>query len=160
VLLFMGAELGQSAEWDHDRSLDWGLADDAKRTQLQSFLAELGRVYHQRPALWRSDSDPAGFEWLDCGEHDRPVLAYLRRDGSDHVLVVLNLGHEPWDDYRVGVPGPGRYHLRLSTDEARFGGAGGAGLAQPKADAEPAQGRAHSLRLRLPPLGAVVLVPA
>ena len=160
VLLFMGAELGEANEWAHEGVLDWESAALPPRRQIRTFLAELGRLYHERPALWRRDADPDGFEWIDCEDRDNGVLSFVRRDGEDHVVVVLNLMPRVHDEYRIGAPAPGRYAQRLCTDEVRFGGRGSA--THPLLDTEnaPRHGRASSLALRLPPLSAVVLVPA
>ena len=160
VLLFMGAELGETNEWDHDRVLDWDAAALPSRRQLRTFLTELGRLYHERPALWRRDVDPDGFEWIDCDDRENGVLTFVRRDGNDHVVVVLNLLPRQHDEYRIGVPAPGRYAERLCTDEIRFGGRGSATHPMLQTQDAPRHGRANSLALRLPPLSALVLVPA
>jgi len=83
----------------------------------------------------------------------------VRRDGRDHVVVVLNLTPVPRPGYRVGVPLGVRYRERFSSDAPEFGGSAVETL--PWADAEPLpwQGQPHSLRLTLPPLGALVLAP-
>jgi len=73
--------------------------------------------------------------------------------------VVMNLTPMPRDDYRIGAPLPGRYRLRLNTDDARYGGSGYPVDAEVEAEPEPWHGRSHSVRLRLPPLGVLVLAP-
>jgi 1,4-alpha-glucan branching enzyme len=66
----------------------------------------------------------------------------------------------PRDDYRIGVPTGGRYIERLSSDDQRFGGSKFETLAVLEADPIPAHGRSHSLNLKIPPLGALILEPA
>jgi 1,4-alpha-glucan branching enzyme len=160
VLYFMGTEIAQYSEWNHDSSVDWALAHDPKRMELQTFLQELGALYHERPALWRHDSEPEGFEWIDCSDRDNSVLTYVRKDGEDHVIVILNHTPVPRDSYRIGAPVAGRYAERLNTDDARFGGSGYETQKTLDTEAVPAHGRPQSLVLRLPPLSALVLVPA
>ncbi len=82
-LLFMGTELAPDREWDHDQSLDWHLGDDPQRASLQTFLSELGALYRANPCLWRSDSDPRGFQWIDCSDSNQSVLCFLRWDAGD-----------------------------------------------------------------------------
>ncbi|HEX5580303.1 MAG TPA: 1,4-alpha-glucan branching protein GlgB, partial [Gemmatimonadaceae bacterium] len=155
-LLFMGAELAQRAEWDHDRSLDWHLRDEPMHARFESFVAELGRLYRATPALWRHDHEPEGFAWVDTADEANSVLSFLRRDGERHVLVVMNMTPVPHEDYRVGVPCDGAYALRLSTDDARFGGSGWDATARVTPERSPFHGYEQSVRLRLPPLAAVV----
>jgi 1,4-alpha-glucan branching enzyme len=158
-LLFMGSELAPEREWNHDRSLDWHLAAAPEREAFGRFVAALVRLYRETPCLWRGDPDPAGFAWIDCNDAEHSVYVYLRRDGRDHVVVVLNLTPAPRHGYRVGVPLRARYRERFSSDEPGFGGSAVETL--PWADAEdvPWQGQAHSLCLTLPPLGVLVLAP-
>ena len=164
-LLFMGGELAQEREWDHDTSLDWHLADDPARAGLLRFIEELGALYRGQPALWRTDPDPDGFSWIDCNDRENGVISYERRNargeggGAREIVVVLNLSPVPRDDYRIGAPRAGRYRVRLNSDAAGFGGS-----AYPVPDVVttepvPFHNRPQSLRLRLPPLGALVLEP-
>ena len=159
ILLFMGTELAQEREWSHERSLDWHLADEPYRVGFQRFFEELGALYRATPAFWRSDPDPAGFAWVDCSDRDNSVVAYLRRDAGRQVMVVFNFTPIPRDDYRIGVPQPGAWVERFSSDDARFGGSQVATHRRIEAEPVPWQGQAQSVRLVLPPLGALVLAP-
>jgi 1,4-alpha-glucan branching enzyme len=158
-LLFMGAELAQYGEWSFDHSLDWHLEREAHGRCMETFVAALGAMYAKTPALWREDPDPAGFEWIDSSDRDNTVLSYLRKDGADHVLVVLNFTPVPRDDYRIGVPVSGAYKQAFSSDDTEFGGSGYAPAAVFATEAVPCHGREQSLCLALPPLGALILVP-
>jgi 1,4-alpha-glucan branching enzyme len=84
----------------------------------------------------------------------------MRRAGSDHVVVVLNLTPVPHESYRVGVPEGGEYLCALSSDDPRWGGSGFGARERVGADDIPWHGRRHSVELTLPPLSALVLVPA
>jgi len=159
-LMFMGTEFAQHHEWNVDASLDWHIADHPQRQELQRYLTELSRYYMQTPALWRSDPDTFGFEWIDCSDKDNTVLSYMRRDVDKFVIVVLNFTPVPRQGYRIGVPRSGRYVERLSTDDQRFGGSEFQTFAVVDADPVPAHNREWSLALNLPPLGALILEPA
>jgi 1,4-alpha-glucan branching enzyme len=158
-LLFMGSELAQHAEWNHDSSLDWHLQNDPRRQALLRYLVELGSLYRSTPALFRGDPDPGSFEWLDGSDRDNSVVGFLRRWENEQVLVMLNFTPVPREDYRVGVPAPGRYRERLSSDNKRFGGSDYPTLAEVHAEPIAMHGRAQSVKLRLPPLGALILAP-
>ena len=158
-LLFMGTELAPWLEWDHDSSLDWHLREDPAHRTFEHFVQRLGRFYRDQPALWRLDYDPAGFQWIDVADTLNSVVSYVRRGGDDHLVVVLNLTPVPREDYRIGVPAAGTYAQIFSSDDASFGGSG---ITLPDtATTEDAafHGYPQSLRLLLPPLGAVVLRP-
>jgi 1,4-alpha-glucan branching enzyme len=159
-LLFMGTELAAPSEWNHDQSVDWHLLEEPDRAAFMEYVARLGTLYQQLPALWRGDPDPRGFEWIDVSDRENSVLSYLRRTGDAHVVVVLNLTPRPHERYRIGVPDPGEYAVVLSSDDARWGGSGYGARAQVHADDVPFHGRRHSVELALPPLSATLLVPA
>ncbi|MDQ2669304.1 MAG: 1,4-alpha-glucan branching protein GlgB [Gemmatimonadota bacterium] len=159
-LLFMGAEIAPWREWNHDIGLEWGLAQQPLHGSLYHFVEQLGRLYHSLPPLWAADYDPRGFQWLDCCDKDKSVTSYLRWDGDRHVVVVLNLTPAPHDGYRIGAPHRGEYRLLLSSDEARFGGSGIPPQDRVHTDDLPWHGCPHSMLVRLPPLGALILAPA
>ena len=158
-LLFMGIELAEPREWNHDQSLDWHLLGEPDRAAFMEYLAQLGRLYRETRALWAGDCDPRGFEWIDVSDREHSVLSYMRRDGDTHVVVVLNLTPMPHPSYRIGVPSPGAYAVALSSDDQRWGGSGYAPAMDVVPDDVPYHGRRHSINLALPPLSALVLIP-
>jgi 1,4-alpha-glucan branching enzyme len=159
-LLFMGTELGSYREWNHDSSLDWHLLEDPGRAALLRYVGDLGRLYKETPCLWRRDSAPEGFRWIDCNDRENSVVCYLRFDGDDHVIVVLNLTPVPRENYRIGAPRAGAYAERLSSDDPLYGGSEFTTLLWCDTEPVPFHGWPQSLRLRLPPLGALILSPA
>jgi 1,4-alpha-glucan branching enzyme len=160
-LLFMGGELGQWREWNHDASLDWHLLEDPQHAGVQRWLADLNRLYLDEPALHELDADPAGFEWIDCQDSDHGVLLLLRktRGGAPPMLVALNFTPVVRTSYRAGVPSGGFWWEVLNSDGEDYGGSGQGNLGGQEAAAEPAHGRPFSLSLVLPPLAAVFLRP-
>ena len=156
-LLFMGAELGQWREWDHDASLEWHLLQYQPHAQLQRFVADLNRLYRGEPALHETDHDPACFEWIDCNDSDQNVISFIRRGRSalDVVLVVCNFTPVPRFNYRVGVPHAGAWKEVLNTDSLDYGGSGQGNLGHVEAVPLGHHGRPHHVNLTLPPLGAV-----
>jgi 1,4-alpha-glucan branching enzyme len=160
-LLFMGGELAQPREWNHETELDWWLLSDPAHRGVHDWVAALNAVYRAEPALHADDDTPAGFAWLIGDDRENTVLAWLRSaPGARPVLVVANLTPAVRDDYRVGVPVGGPWQELLSGDDRRFGGSG---VARPEpfgAEAVGAHGHAHSLVLRLPPLAVSVLAPS
>ncbi len=160
-LLFMGAEIAQHDEWNHDRSLDWHLLDYPSHQGVQQLVRDLNRAYRSLPALHQVDFDGAGFEWIDWQDGDASVLAWLRRDRRGRfVLSVTNFTPVIRHDYRLGVPAAGAYRERLNTDAAAYGGTGTRNRGDLRSEAIPAHGRAQSLALTLPPLATLIIEPA
>ena len=158
-LLFMGGEFGQYREWSHDRSLDWNVLEYAVHRGLQAWMEQLNRVYRTENALHWFDNDPRGFEWVDCNDAPASVISLLRHGKSpdQDVLVVCNFTPVPRLGYKVGVPAPGYWREILNSDAKEYGGSGTGNMGGAEALPEPVHGRPHSLRLTLPPLGALFL---
>ncbi|HUH13070.1 MAG TPA: 1,4-alpha-glucan branching protein GlgB, partial [Longimicrobiales bacterium] len=158
-LLFMGCEIGQWREWDHEGSLDWHLLEYAPHAGLARWVGELNRVYRDEPALHQLDSSADGFEWVEGNDDVHSTLAYLRRgrDTGDLLLVVSNFTPMPRHNYRVGVPRGGQWRELLNSDAEEFAGSGHGNLGGVEAAPVPYHGRPRSLNLTIPPLGIVVL---
>ncbi len=168
-LLFMGGEFGQWREWDHDRSLDWHLLEDPAQGRwhagLQALVRDLNRLYRSAAALHEGDCESFGFQWIDCQDTAHSVLAWVRRgrDGDARtgpagtVLVVCNFTPVVREGYRVGVPVGGVWREILNTDAHDYGGSAVGNLGAVSSEPTAWHGQPHSVRLRLPPLGAVVL---
>ena len=158
-LLFMGTELAPEREWDHDRSLDWHLENEPLRAGLRRFLAELGELYHELAPFWRGDPDRDGFRWIDCTDRDQSVITFLRSDGEQQVLVILNLTPMPRSAYRIGVPVTAIWRCRFDSDARVYGGSDFPLQGEVESEPLPQHGFDQSLALDLPPLSALVFVP-
>ena len=158
-LLFMGAELAQWREWNHDSSLDWHLLEDPRHAGIALWLEDLNRLYREQPALHELDCDPDGFEWIDGSDAEHGVIAFLRRGKApgEPLLAVFNLTPVPREGYGIGVPDPGFWKELLNSDAADYGGSGKGNLGGVDSASIPMHGRAHSLSLTLPPLGVLFL---
>jgi 1,4-alpha-glucan branching enzyme len=161
-LLFMGGEIAQEREWNHDRSIDWHLLDQPLHAGVRDLVADLNRVQRHERALWADDFGPAGFRWIAADDTARAVLSFLRLDptgGARPVVCVASLMPTVHQGYRVGVPHGGAWETLLATDDQRYGGSGIV-PGRVEAVAEPWHGFDHSLELTLPPLGVVWLAPS
>jgi 1,4-alpha-glucan branching enzyme len=160
-LLFMGSELGQEAEWSESRSLDWWLEDTPWHAGLQQLVRDLNQVYREHRSLWKLDSDPAGFEWIDANDTVHNTFSFVRYDGEGASLVsVVNFAGGPHEGYRMGVPYEGTWLEVLNTDAVQYGGSGVGNLGAVVAEPVPWHGMPASVVLRVPPLGAVWLAHA
>jgi len=157
-LLFMGCEFGQWNEWNHDRGLDWHLLGQAPHYGLQRWVRDLNTFYRGEPALFVLDTEPAGFEWIDCEDSQQSVISFLRwsRKRNCAVMVICNFTPVPRYNYRVGAPFGGLWKEELNSDAALYGGSGQGNLGGLEAAPLAKHGRPYSLNLTLPPLSALV----
>ncbi len=159
ILNFMGFEIPQEREWDYQSSLDWHLGEAEDAARFGSFLRRLGRLYQKEPALWRSDYEREGYEWIDGSDRDNSVIGFIRRDERRYALVALNFTPVPRLGYRLGCPTGGRHRVILNSDDLEFGGSGVGTTRIVDPEAVPFHGRPFSVVVDLPPLGALVLAP-
>src|SRR5579864_2023497 len=156
-LLFMGDEFGQWSEWNHDASLEWHLLENPFHAGLARWVRDLNTFYRGQPALYESDTDARGFEWVDCKDHERSVISFLRRatNRDDLTLIVCNFTPVPRLNYRTGVPWSGFWKEVINSDATMYGGSGQGNLGGLHAAPLPIHGRPFSLNMTLPPLGIV-----
>ncbi|HEV3232797.1 MAG TPA: 1,4-alpha-glucan branching protein GlgB [Candidatus Dormibacteraeota bacterium] len=190
-LLFMGGEIAQEREWSHDRSLDWHLLDltaaaggGAPHRGVQDLVRDLNARYRETPALWRRDFTPEGFRWIDAGNADQNVIAFLRlgdavattgsggpgASGVTHpadqdsprpevMACVANLSPMVREGFRVGLPHGGRWREVLNTDAEAYGGGNVGNLGGVDAEAVAFHGMDFSAVMTLPPLAVLWLAP-
>lgn len=158
-LMFMGGEVAQEREWNHDRSLDWHLLEQPFHRGIQSLIRDLNHLYKNTKALHELDSEAAGFQWMVADDSARSVFAWVRRgrDPQECCLVVANFTPQVWREYRVPVPIAGAWREALNTDSEYYGGSnvGNSGIVN------TVEGGAAGpeLVLAIPPLAALFLVP-
>lgn len=159
-LLFMGQDFGQLREWSEERELDWYLMEEPRHRQLNEYFRELLHIYRKYPAMYEQDSDWNGFEWINADDADRSIYSFVRKSKNvkNSLLFVCNMTPVARDDYRVGVPKKGTYHLLLNSNEVRFGGteADKSRPASYKAVKSECDGREYSISYPLPPFGVAV----
>jgi len=158
-LLFMGNEIGQWNEWDHDGSLQWELLQWDSHKGVQAFVRDLNRAHAALPPLHEVDFRPEGFEWIDFHDVDNSIVSFLRRakNRNDAVVCAFNFTPVVREKYRVGVPGPGFYREFLNSDAALYGGTNIGNAGGVAAEPIPWMGRDYSVLLTLPPLAALYL---
>ena len=157
-LLFMGSEIGNWDEWNHERGLPWELLHFEFHRKLQVFVRELNWLYRTHPAFYEVDYHWGGFEWVDFRDVDGSTISFIRRPRGGHpfLLFVCNFTPVPRWNFRVGVPDPGYYREVFNSDAEMFGGGnlGNAGGVM----SEPIgyNNHYHSLSITLPPLAVAI----
>lgn len=156
-LLFMGGELGQWREWTETQSLDWHLLEEELHKGVQTLTRDLNRVYSFRKALWESDTEPNGFEWIDVNNAMENIVAFLRKANrsAPELICVGNFSALPRESYRLGLPRPGKYRSLVNTDLAIYGGAGTLAVESFESEEIAHHGRSHSASIDLPPFSTL-----
>ena len=100
---------------------------------------------------------PSGdYNWTDFTINNSKTLTII----GPATIVVSNFTPVPRPNYRLGVPAEGFYREILNSDATAYWGSNVGNYGGVPTEAIPWSGHPHSLRLTLPPLGAVFLKPA
>ncbi len=161
-LLFMGSELAQWKEWNHDDSLDWDLLEYERHMQIYDWLKDLNHLYQDEPALHEQDCEQAGFEWIDADNSMQSIIVFIRKAESndDIVLVVCNFTPNHHINYPVGLPRGGYWQQILCSDSADYGGRGKENQPRKRALKAAVQGQPYSMKINLPPLAMSIFKSA
>ncbi len=157
-LLFMGAEFGQTSEWNFENSLDWYLLQYDFHSGIKKLITDLNQLYKSYPALYEKQFTGEGFEWINYSDHQNAVLSYIRKGNKpdENVIVVLNFTQVVRENYRIGVPKKGKLQEIFNSDAAVYGGSDVGNSKVLKAEAMPYDGREFSVELTLPPISITV----
>jgi 1,4-alpha-glucan branching enzyme len=157
-LIFMGGEIAQWAEWNHDGQIDWQALGQPDHAGVQALVRDLNALYRVEPALYQSDADPRGFAWVVGDDADNSVFVFRRSapDGGRSLLCAVNMTPVPRHQYRVGADA-GRWSEIFNSDDIRYAGSGLAHDGALVTTAIPSHGQQQSLELTLPPLATIIL---
>jgi 1,4-alpha-glucan branching enzyme len=158
-LLFMGNELAQWREWNHDWQLEWEALSDPPHAGMQRWIRDLNQTYAAEPSLWEVDFEQNGFRWIDPNDNGNSVISFVRRarDANDMTVIVVNFTPVPREGYRIGVPRAGAYREVLNSDADVYGGSNMGNWGHVATTDMPSHGFQQSLALTLPPLGFLLL---
>ena len=158
-LLFMGQELGGMAEWNEKESLHWHLLEDSENClQMARYVKALNHFYRKHPSLYYSDYDADGFSWLSCMDADHSIITFTRKDvkSGEELLVVCNFTPVVYENFKIGVPYPGKYKEIFNSDSLEFGGSGHGNPRMKNSRKIEWDGRENSISITVPPLGMLV----
>lgn len=157
-LLFMGQEFGQTTEWNEKQSLPWEEAKEPEHAKLQEYVGKLNAFYQKHPALYDNDYSEDGFEWLSSMDADHSIITFMRysADQSEKLLVVCNFTPVLYENFKVGVPLPGKYKEIFNSDNVEFGGSGHGNRRLKNSKPVVWDGREDSISIEVPPLGVCI----
>jgi 1,4-alpha-glucan branching enzyme len=156
-LLFMGGEIAQDNEWSEERELDWWLLDDPSHAGVQSLVRDLNAAYRGTPALFRTDTDPDGFDWIDANDSANNTFSFVRSFAGERLACVANFAAVPHERYRIGLPAAGTWTELINTDAESYRGSGVGNLGAVSAEDSPWHGQPASAVVTLPPLATLWL---
>ncbi|UWY27285.1 1,4-alpha-glucan branching protein GlgB [Flavobacterium sp. TR2] len=159
-LLFMGAEFGQTAEWNFEQSLDWHLLQYDFHSGIKRLISDLNQLYKSQPALYEKQFGGDGFEWINYSDHQNAILSYIRKGNNptENLIVVCNFTPVVRANYRIGIPKEGKLQEVFNSDAIVYGGSGVENSKALKVEAIAYDGRDYSAELILPPLSVIVYV--
>lgn len=159
-LNFMGNEIAQASEWNHDASLEWDVLKYPKHKGQQELVKQLNKVYRNHPAMFEGDYDTDGFEWIDHNDWEKSILVFQRNalNSQQKMIVVCNFTPVPRDQYRLAVPEAGHYRVILNTDSEMYWGSNYDAGIEFQSEAVASHGRENSVILNLPPLSTLYLI--
>lgn len=157
-ILFMGQDIGELAEWNEERCIEWDLTKQPLNNGVQTLVKDLNKLYQDYPALWAKDDKPEGFAWINCIDSENSYIAYTRcgRKKKELLLVVCNFSNVEME-LRIGVPFEGKYKEILNTDNTKYGGEGCVNGRVKKSVKKKWDEKENSISIKLAPLAVSVL---
>lgn len=116
-MLFQGQEFLEAGWFQDTVPLDWDLSQDYRG---------IVRLYRDLISLRRNlNGTTAGLlgQGIEVFRRDeeKNVLGFLRyAQPEEEVVVVAHFANLAHDAFRIGLPGPGRWEIRLNTDSSKY----------------------------------------
>ncbi len=157
-LLFMGQDIGEFDEWSESREIEWNLLQYDEHQGIHRLIQALNAFYKSHPALYKLDYKHEGFEWINNISANENIIVFLRKsyEENETLLVVCNFGENAQDNYKIGVPSPGKYKEILNTDAILFGGTGLTNPRLKQSKKDECDNRENSIRIKIAPLSVCV----
>lgn len=158
-LQFMGNEFAQFEEWTESKSLDWHLLLYDSHRQIQDYVRDMNKLYHEEMAFWYDDFSQNGFEWINCGDYEESIITFIRKgiELKDTLVFICNFTPIPRTMHRIGVPYKGEYREILSSDAEKYGGSGIMNKKVIRSMDLEWDGRNQAIDIKVPPLGMSIL---
>ena len=156
LLSFMGQDIGEWDEWNEKRSVEWDLLDYDEHNQFNLYVSDMLNFYKSHPALYEHDNEIEGFEWINNISANECIIVFLRKCESETLLTVCNFANISRDQYKIGVPFPGKYKEIFNSDDVKYGGTGYVNPRVKVSKVDECDTRPDSLRIKVAPLSVSV----
>ena len=156
-LLFMGQDIAEFREFDETRETEWSLLQYDTHKGINRLMKDLNALYKEKPALHALDTDPSGFEWINCISPEKCMVSFIRKSKKEEELlvVVVNFANVE-QEFTIGVPLEGKYKEILNTDAKCYGGLGRVNGRPIFVQEEEVDGREYSFKMTSAPLSASI----
>ena len=156
-LNFMGYEIGQFAEWDYNKEIEWFMADYEYHGKLNTYIKDLNEFYLQHSQLWEIDYAWTGFKWISNDDFEQNVIAFKRinKKGED-LIAVVNFSPVERHDYLIGAE-KGIYTEIFNSNKEEYGGTGSGNRGKIISCPGTMHGYESFVSLTLPPLSIIFL---
>ncbi len=157
-MLFMGNEIAENKEWNEETEVNWPLLENDSHRGILEWMRALNKLYTKEKSLWENGNGYENFEWIDCDNYNQSIIIFTRKSitTEEEIVVIINFGDTGYENYRIGVPGEGKYKEILNSDKEVYGGEG---TTNSKIITEDIywHGRKNSVEIKVPPLSVIVL---
>jgi 1,4-alpha-glucan branching enzyme len=119
----------------------------------------MNKFYQKHPALYQQDHLEEGFEWLSNMDADHSIITFMRyskKEQGEKLLVVCNFTPVLYENFKIGVPFPGKYKEIFNSDSQEYGGTGHGNGRQKNSKPVEWDGREDSISIEVPPLSVCV----
>ena len=157
-LLFMGNEFGQTTEWNYKSELSWELLAFDPHKKMQECVKALNNLYKSQPALYETQFEVGGFEWIDLNHRAEGVMVYMRKgkNEKDDLLIVLNATPVVRMDWKIKVHGKSAWTEIFNSDSIDFHGTGNVYNPSPEVTLVDKNAGLYEINCHLPALSAVI----
>jgi 1,4-alpha-glucan branching enzyme len=118
----------------------------------------LNRMYKERPALSKLDTEAGGFEWLNCLDHGDGTLSFIRKTGNleENLLVVANFSQNDYEEYKLGVSEEGKYTEIYNSNMIEAGGSAKLDAEVKSTKEEYYDGRNYTFCVKMAPMSVSI----
>ena len=152
-MIFQGQEFIRPDWFDDTNPIDWEEAGEQD---------QIMKLYHDLIRLrLNKDGNTGGLLGQETDifhVHDvDKVIAYRRAGDGGDVVVVINLSHKDWEEYRIGFPSPGDWKCRFDSSSKFYAHDGSdSGIDQVTTNHAPHDWYTHSASFPLPAYSAKI----
>ncbi|WMJ78185.1 MULTISPECIES: 1,4-alpha-glucan branching protein GlgB [unclassified Sedimentibacter] len=156
-LNFMGYEIGQFTEWNHNKEVEWFMKNYEYHNKLNIYIKVLNEFYLNHSELWEIDYSWDGFKWISNDDYEQNIIAFKRINKKGNELIaVINFSPVERSDYMVGAE-HGTYTEIFNSNASEFGGTGTGNRAKITSSEGGMHGFDSHISIKLPPLSIIFL---